>query len=390
MSAVTTRIAAHAAATPDRPALVFEHDRILWGELALALDRIAAHIVVRVPAGQGVALHLPNGPALTLLFLAAAHAGREAQVLDPDWPPDMTNAVLAALAPAMVVTTDPRIVWPNATMLDNALMPFTEVVRIFGTPSPGVLPEPADNLPFYVGFTSGSTGSPKGYRRDHRSWLESFRGDAIEFGIDANDVVLAPGNADPLAVPLCHGPRPPCRCDGRAVPAFPSDAHPAARARATRQRPLWRADAVAAPSGSRWIGERSAFPNRALGSVVRLQMVWRCHAATAPAVSRIALRRVLRRLGAELRHRRQHDERVPEGSVGRAFPGVTVSVRDRLGRRLPTARTGFVFAEGPLLFQAMRSAPRRMYVARDERSRLATSVSWMPRDFFIWWGAPSA
>jgi long-chain acyl-CoA synthetase len=44
------------------------------------------------------------------------------------------------------------------------------------------------------------------------------------------------------------------------------------------------------------------------------------------------------------------DEDVPDGSVGRAFPGVAITVRDRVGRRLPTGRTGLVFAESALTF----------------------------------------
>jgi long-chain acyl-CoA synthetase len=44
------------------------------------------------------------------------------------------------------------------------------------------------------------------------------------------------------------------------------------------------------------------------------------------------------------------DEAVPPDSVGRAFPGVSVSIRDRAGRRLPPGRVGRVFVESPLLF----------------------------------------
>src|SRR3546814_14762923 len=72
--------------------------------------------------------------------------------------------------------------------------PFLAVADALGAPERHApVGEPAGNTRFYVGFTSGSTGRPKGYGRDHRSWVESFRGDAVEFGIGPDDVVLAPG-----------------------------------------------------------------------------------------------------------------------------------------------------------------------------------------------------
>ncbi|MES2484147.1 MAG: AMP-binding protein, partial [Pseudomonadota bacterium] len=47
---------------------------------------------------------------------------------------------------------------------------------------------------FYIGFTSGSTGVPKGFRRHHRSWTQSFLACTQAFGPDAATRVLAPGS----------------------------------------------------------------------------------------------------------------------------------------------------------------------------------------------------
>jgi acyl-CoA synthetase (AMP-forming)/AMP-acid ligase II len=55
------------------------------------------------------------------------------------------------------------------------------------------LPEIQPTSPFYIGFTSGSTGMPKGFRRDHRSWTESFRICVDTFGPDAASGILSPG-----------------------------------------------------------------------------------------------------------------------------------------------------------------------------------------------------
>ncbi|MEG2155253.1 MAG: AMP-binding protein [Burkholderiaceae bacterium] len=121
-------------------------------------------------AVEGVAASLADAPATVLLddrqstlqrlveFLGIVASGRCAAVGDPDWPRATRDSVRAALA---------------------AL--------------PAHLPQPASDAPFYIGFTSGSTGTPKGFRRDHRSWVESFRVCLETFGSDAATCVLAPG-----------------------------------------------------------------------------------------------------------------------------------------------------------------------------------------------------
>src|ERR1700761_6967369 len=103
---ITAALSHHAAWSPDRDALVFEEQRIGWRHLDREVSRLAAFVAAATPAGSGVALHLPTGPALALLFLAVARAGREAQVLDPDWPVEMTRAILARLSSGLLISFD--------------------------------------------------------------------------------------------------------------------------------------------------------------------------------------------------------------------------------------------------------------------------------------------
>ena len=88
---VAGTLSQHARRTPDRVAVVCDGARVTWRELDRAVLRIASHLAATVPAGRGVALHLPNGPALVVLFLGACRAGREAQILDPGWPAAMAR-----------------------------------------------------------------------------------------------------------------------------------------------------------------------------------------------------------------------------------------------------------------------------------------------------------
>jgi long-chain acyl-CoA synthetase len=91
-------------------------------------------------------------------FLGIIQSGRCAAVCDPDWTPAIQTAVMQSV---------PRLAHTGSG--------------------------PSPTSPFYIGFTSGSTGVPKGFQRHHRSWTESLRICLDTFGPDAATCVLAPG-----------------------------------------------------------------------------------------------------------------------------------------------------------------------------------------------------
>ena len=150
---------------PDRPAIIQDahgsHARQLdFGQLLKAVEERGAAPTDR-PLGSNVLLTSTADPlALLIDFLAVIRTGRCAAVADPDWPTEVHARMEAAL-------------------------------RDMGDPSPS--PPPTPETPFYIGFTSGSTGLPKGFRRHHLSWAETFRITLQTFGPVAGGRVLAPG-----------------------------------------------------------------------------------------------------------------------------------------------------------------------------------------------------
>lgn len=373
---LTTPLASHAAARPDAPALVFPDETLTWAALHAAVEARAREIAALPPGG--VALRLSNSAALIVLVLASARAGREAQVLDSAWPDDTARAVRARLAPAALVTEcegdvatgeghatlapcdaasspeyrggcGPHSVAAHLVPRPLRLADLPPLAPPLATVREEPLPQPDPASPFYVGFTSGSTGLPKGYRRSQRSWVASFAAERAEFGIGPADTVAAPGHfthslflyavlaglhagARVLALPRFrpdHALR--LLAEERATVLWGVPTHYGLiLERAEREGVRLPALRLALASGAKW--PAALMPR--LAAVAPDALFAEFYGASE--LSFVALARA--------------DEEVPKGSVGRPFPGVEVVVRDRAGRRLPTGRRGLVHVASDLVF----------------------------------------
>ena len=129
------------------------HDAVTQG--AQALTQAQAPATVFVNEGLSTLHQVVD-------FLAIIASGRCAAVSDPDWPLATRERVQHSV---------------NALATQG------------NAPPPALSPQ----SPFYIGFTSGSTGMPKGFQRHHRSWAESFHVCVDTFGAAAQTRVLAPG-----------------------------------------------------------------------------------------------------------------------------------------------------------------------------------------------------
>jgi long-chain acyl-CoA synthetase len=330
---------AFAVARPEATAIVCDDETTTWAALRRAVDALGNEMDRRAPSGRSIALLLPNSPLFLAAFLACARSGREAVVIDPAWPVARVRRALADLRPALAfaegevegvetIVCDPRAALPAGPQ-DNA---FPARAR------------PEDS--FYVGFTSGSTGVPKGYRRSHRSWIESFDADATEFGVHERDVILAPGamthslflyaavHALQIGATLlmCRAFRPGAVArlarTRRATVAYGAPTH-------------WRMLIDADPqelgdlrwafsSGAKWFADASKDLARLAPNAHLVEFYG------ASELSFVAVRKP--------------GEGCPEDSVGRPFSGVRLTIRDGEGAALPAGRIGRVFVHSPFLF----------------------------------------
>lgn len=292
------------------PALSEGSELLTFGALEALVHRRSEEIdSMQAPWIMGV--HNGDSTALRLVeFLSIVRSGRCAAVLDPLWPPGTRAEVSQALE---------RIAARGA---------------------------PAGRRAFYCGFTSGSTGVPKGYLRSHVSWIESFRACLDTFAPAAGGTVLAPGS-------ICHS----LSLFGMLLG-------------------LW--------SGAGVVVQRQFSATRALADLgqgsascllcVPSQLLLMLDHARRKAISDIAGVRLVLISGAQwVRHRtpelrrlfpearivefygtsetsfvswQDAHESTPSGCVGKPFPGVDVKIRP-CGEG---AEVGAIFVRSPMLF----------------------------------------
>ncbi|MEU8710245.1 amino acid adenylation domain-containing protein, partial [Streptomyces sp. NPDC048565] len=154
--------AARVDADPEAPALLTEGEPPLsYGELDHQADRLARRLVERGVGPESlVALALPRGRALTAAVLAVWKARAAFLPVDPDYPPDRIEFMLADARPALLLT-EPSV---DLSAVELAGLPRMTLRSDDTGPEPAADPFPSSDPahPAYVIYTSGSTGRPKG------------------------------------------------------------------------------------------------------------------------------------------------------------------------------------------------------------------------------------
>ncbi len=186
MTRIVDGLLAHAAAHPERAAARMEDVCVTYGALAEVAHRQAERARREGLAGRRVGLWLSNSPDFLACFYGIVLAGGIAVPLPVDLPEAQLPAWadhlgLAAVWKERFRPGEPKTVWMSAGAKQCL--------------SAGTAPDDGtgeDGL-FYMAVSSGSTGKPKGILRSHRSWVESFRQMKQTFGTGGGDRLLVPG-----------------------------------------------------------------------------------------------------------------------------------------------------------------------------------------------------
>ncbi|WP_328475563.1 amino acid adenylation domain-containing protein [Actinoplanes sp. NBC_00393] len=179
-------IQATVAATPGAPAVTFDGVTLSYAELSARANRIA-HRLREHGAGPGrlVAVRAHRGPELVPALLGVLLSGAAYVPLDPDYPAERLEFMLADADPVAVLTagtTPPPTGRPVLALDDPAVWASA------ATTAPEPLAGPDD--PAYAIYTSGSTGQPKGVLNGHRGIVNRLHWMQRRYRLTSADTVL--------------------------------------------------------------------------------------------------------------------------------------------------------------------------------------------------------
>ena len=168
-------IAERVAQGTDAVAVVCGDSVVTYGELDARANRVAQYLRgVGVGPECVVGLCLPRGIDMVTAILGVWKAGGAYLPLDPEYPAERLDLMVADAAPICVLTAESLAqVWSDSSLSSDA-----PAVRVT-----------AEGLA-YVIYTSGSTGVPKGVQVGHRGVLNLASAFGAELGVAPGVSVL--------------------------------------------------------------------------------------------------------------------------------------------------------------------------------------------------------
>lgn len=170
-----------AAATPDAVAVVFEDTELSYAQLHARANQLA-HWLIGNGTGPDdiVGLRMTTSVDFVVAMLAVLKAGAAYLPIDPAFPPERIEYLLADAGPALVIGHEDFAAAERAAAALSSAAPTDTDRRC---------PLRPEHLA-YVIYTSGSTGQPKGVAVPHHAIAEHMAGFLEEWSLTAADRLL--------------------------------------------------------------------------------------------------------------------------------------------------------------------------------------------------------
>jgi long-chain acyl-CoA synthetase len=322
--------------------LVTPTTTLTHGDLRRRAARVQAWLEDQDP-GRPLLLATEPPDVLLPAFIAAGALGRSAAVGDGHWPIGPRGLVERALGAPLR---------PPPDLMDGLGSSRDATLTI----------DPAPERPFYLGFTSGSSGLPKGYARSHGSWIATMVAARDAFGLVPGETILALG-------PLSHSLAlyatiqalwlgGTARLNGRPEGARVMVGIPPLLATRRREASAPGVDLILSAGQALDVGQvdrlRTAFPGARIidfyGTSEQSFIAWRDAGEGAP------------------------------GSVGHPFPGVHLEIVDAAGTPLPPGALGRLRVDSPMVFEGYLPGLEGNGFARDGAWTTVGDRGWLDAD----------
>ncbi|MFD6507943.1 acyl-CoA synthetase [Bacillus sp. NPDC060175] len=189
---ITKEYKKYASLQPNKIAIK-ENDRVLtYKDWYDSVCKVANCLNENESKNKTVAIVLENCTEFLQIFAGSAMAGWICVPLDIKWKRDELQDRLAISKPDIIVAEQYRL--SDISCEEGRVIEIEEWKEMIENYLPTYHPvENVQNAPFYMGFTSGSTGKAKAFLRAQQSWLHSFDCNVHDFYIKNTDSILIAG-----------------------------------------------------------------------------------------------------------------------------------------------------------------------------------------------------
>jgi len=176
---------------PDKIAIYYEDQTITYKEFThhVSIYQHSLRQKADSKKSQKVALLISNEPAFLEIYFAIIMLGWTVIPFDPKWTTAEADYIKKVSEPSLIIT--------NKTFTQTAAYNFSDAYYLddihVDALSKTEISVVRTTEPFYLGFTSGSTGLPKGFIRNQQSWINSFHAGEAIFHYGSKDIIMAPG-----------------------------------------------------------------------------------------------------------------------------------------------------------------------------------------------------
>lgn len=344
---VHDRVKLHAETHPDLTAVDIEGRTLSWQQLWQRAQGLYQQLCRLSSASNNriVAMAIGNDIGFPIAWLAATAQPFTAAIIDPSAPVEQRLDMLKRLAPdLLLLRAEDRALIAQAEQLTiRWLAVDSELAPQVVPDDPSFITGMQADTPFLINFTSGTTRLPKAFIRSRRSWRCSFENGEALFGLTQAPSTLFPG-------PLSHGIG--LYCFNETLYAggtfySPGPWQPAAVLELIAQRQIERLVVVPTMiAGFARVTQNGTYPclQRLLSAGAKLELN---HYRQARALFPAALMQEY--YGASelgfiaVSTLNEADISASLATVGHAFPGVEISIRDDRGEVLPVNQPGSIY-----------------------------------------------